>query len=596
MPFSCFNRRLLVLLSLVIQTPIIAFAAPDAAQIELELKRGQDNQRFRDAVQASSRTPQQARASKKNLLVDEPNCWPISSVVLSDDTDDRFTRQLKSTLVTFDISIYQADVGYDVSAYNSPAEPLCLGVKSIKKLKDELQNKLIDSGYTTSRVAIPKQDLTSGKLVFYVIEGELGNIKYTPNQTGKKSEGKPILSNIFPSVDNYLNLHMLEQGVDNLTRLGTVKSDMSIVPGAKKHTSDVLVSWEQRTIPLRVGLTADDAGSLNIGKYQGSTKLYWDNPLRMSDILSVSHTRSLLHRKDIREPSGKNYRTQSIAYGLSYSVPYKRFLLEYSRSTYNYSQAVQGFSSVIDYSGKSRNDKLKLTTLLFRNGRHKSNLIVSFWGDRSQSFINDLEIDVQERKNTGYTLGYDHTLISNTGYTSASIKYKKGWDKWGAIPAPEERFGDATSQMKVVTLDLARSKRFLLGNMPITLNNTLHYQWDGTPLLSQDKLSIGGRNTVRGFTKNSLTGERGVYLRTDAIFNYYRTHNYYFGFDYGRVGGKSTRIYKQPYIAGLAFGIKGRFFNKSSLTYDMFLSTPVSAPEYFDDKSWPSGFNVSYNF
>lgn len=571
-------------------------AVPDSGQIEQELKQGQDNQRVREAAPLVERQAGERLSSKSNYLVEEHNCWSISFVELLGEGDARFKRQLRSTLNSFNLSFYQADVGYGVSVYNTPKQPLCLGVQSIKKILDAFQNALIDAGYTTTRVVTPKQNLTTGRLVFEVIEGQLGEIKYKPALDASGLKRSPTLWNVFPVVDGVLNLHQLEQGVEHLSRLGTVRSDIRIVPGRKKNTSDVWVSWHQRKIPLRGSLSVDDGGSRSIGKYQATGSVYWDNPLHLNDILNISHTRSLLHRNDIEDVSGATHRTQSETYAFSYSFPYKRWMFDVSSSRYDYTQAIQGFSSVIDYSGESRNDKLKFNRLLFRNANHKADLILGFWSRQSKSYINDTEINVQRRKNTGYLLGYKHTITNDFSSVNAELLYKKGWRHWGTLRAPEEAFGEGTSLMDVVTVNVNVNKRTLLGDTPVSLNTNLTSQWNGTALLSQDRFSIGGRHSVRGFAKNSLTGDSGYYLRNDATFSYLPGHSYYLGLDFGSISGRNINNDSQRYMAGLVLGVKGRFFKRTPLSYEFYVSAPLEKPDFFAREGTPTGFNVSYTF
>ncbi|MGB1922136.1 MAG: POTRA domain-containing protein, partial [Alcanivorax sp.] len=53
------------------------------------------------------------------------------------------------------------------------AEGACLDMTGIKALQAKLSNRLIDKGYVTSRVLIPEQDVSSGKLVLLVVAGQV---------------------------------------------------------------------------------------------------------------------------------------------------------------------------------------------------------------------------------------------------------------------------------------------------------------------------------------------------------------------------------------------------------------------------------------
>lgn len=52
----------------------------------------------------------------------------------------------------------------------------CLGVKGINLLMSVLQNRMIDSGYVTSRVLAPPQDLTKGTLTLQLVAGKISQM------------------------------------------------------------------------------------------------------------------------------------------------------------------------------------------------------------------------------------------------------------------------------------------------------------------------------------------------------------------------------------------------------------------------------------
>ena len=86
------------------------------------------------------------------------------------------------------------------------------------------------------------------------------------------------------------------------------------------------------------------------------------------------------------------------------------------------------------------------------------------------------------------------------------------------LPAPEEEFGEGTSRMQIFTAGIDFTYPFTIGNQPFRFNTSWNGQWNGTPLTQQDKLSIGGRYTVRGFDGElSLSGEKVGYGEMSSV-------------------------------------------------------------------------------
>ncbi|WP_049611383.1 POTRA domain-containing protein, partial [Yersinia massiliensis] len=60
------------------------------------------------------------------------------------------------------------------------AQGHCLGAKGINLLMSEMQNRLIDHGYVTTRVLAPQQDLNRGTLALHVVPGKIRHVALTP--------------------------------------------------------------------------------------------------------------------------------------------------------------------------------------------------------------------------------------------------------------------------------------------------------------------------------------------------------------------------------------------------------------------------------
>uniref|UniRef100_UPI000B683A9B POTRA domain-containing protein n=1 Tax=Photorhabdus luminescens TaxID=29488 RepID=UPI000B683A9B len=159
----------------------------------------------------------------------------------------------------------------------------CLGAQGINRLMTQLQDQLINHGYVTSRVLVPRQDLRTQTLKLVMIPGNIRHIRYTPDSGKHIQRITP-----FPAREGkLLDLRDIEQGLENLQRFPTVQAEMNIVPAEQPGESDIVLDWRQSR-HWRVATYLDDTGSKSTGRYQGGLTFFLDNPLALSDLFYLS--------------------------------------------------------------------------------------------------------------------------------------------------------------------------------------------------------------------------------------------------------------------------------------------------------------------
>ncbi|KIQ31732.1 hypothetical protein RT97_14435 [Variovorax paradoxus] len=161
--------------------------------------------------------------------------------------------------------------------------------------------------------------------------------------------------------------------------------------------------------------------------------------------------------------------------------------------------------------------------------------------------------------------------------------------------APEEEFSEGTSRLKLYTADISLNAPFKLGEQKLRYSGLIRAQWNRTPLTPQDRFSIGGRYTVRGFDgETNLMGERGWLLRNDIGWAMGQSGaELYVGADYGHVGGRSTIDTLGRNLAGAVVGVRGQW---SKLSYDFFVGAPFSKPQGYRTAEVTLGFNLNAAF
>jgi hemolysin activation/secretion protein len=460
------------------------------------------------------------------------------------------------------------------------AQGHCLGGKGINLLMSTMQNRLVDHGYITTRVLAPQQDLTSGTLQLKILPGFVRQVKLTPDSGHYVS-----LFNAFPArAGNLLDLRDIEQGLENLQRLPTVQASMEIVPGEQPGESDILLHWQQAKI-WRLGASLDDSGTSSTGRYQGGLTLSLDNPLSLSDLFYISGTRALQPGND---KGSKNVTAH-------YSVPFRYAMLSVTANDYDYHQTVAGLNGDYRYSGNSQNLTVQLSRVLHRSGSQKTTFNYDILMRGAKNYINDTEVEVQRRRTSGWRVGLQHRHFIQQATLDAGISYQRGTRWFGALPAPEEYYGDATALSKIIQLTSQLNVPFALGSQKFRYNVQYQRQMSNTPLTPQDQFAIGNRWTVRGFDgERTLNANGGWTVRNELAWTTpVPNQELYLGADYGHVSGHGTDNLVGTTLAGSVVGVRGSAFNTG---YDLFAGVPLSKPDGFKTSPVTLGFNLNWNF
>lgn len=456
----------------------------------------------------------------------------------------------------------------------------CLGGKGINLLMAQLQNILIDRGYITSRILAPQQDLKSGVLRLVVMPGYIREARLTA-----QSDDYLWLASAFPATDGkLLDLRDIEQGLENLQRLPTVQASMEIVPGEAPGQSDIVINRQQERF-WRVDASLDDSGSNATGRYQGNLTLSLDNPLSLSDLFYLSGSHNL---------DGNGGKSSKNLTG-HYSVPlgYWQFVL--TASQYDYVQTVAGANGDYQYSGKSKNVDFQLSRVLHRSGSQKTTLSADVLAREQRNFINDTEIAVQRRQTAAWKLGLQHRHYLGNATLDSGVSYQRGTRWFGAQPAPEEQWGEATALSKILQFNAQLNLPFALGGQRFRFTSRYQRQMSSTPLTSPDMFSIGSRWTVRGFDgERTLTASHGWYVRNDIAWSTpLPGQEFYLGADYGEVGGAGSETLVGKHLAGGVAGLRGQYLRAS---YDLFAGIPLDKPDDFKTEPATFGFSVSWSY
>lgn len=236
---------------------------------------------------------------------------------------------------------------------------------------------------------------------------------------------------------------------------------------------------------------------------------------------------------------------------------------------------------------------MDIANTIYRDQGKKTALNAGLWLRQNCNYTGSAEIDVQRRRTAGWQLGVRQSILFPGATFNGAIHYKKGTRMLGADPVPEERFNEGSAKAGIWTLDAGWHVR-----LRWAWQNGLHAQYSGKRLISPDLLTLGGRNTVRGFSENnSISGNSGWYWRNTLSWTCQPGHQLYLGADMGQVWGKNTAWLRDKFIAGTAIGVRGTMNYHGNWQYDAFIGTPIrKSRDWKKTDRFVPGFSAGYHW
>lgn len=459
----------------------------------------------------------------------------------------------------------------------------CIGTQGIQVAVRKFQNGLIHKGYVTTRVGVPSQNLATGTLTLNVLPGLVQDIQFS----GDSEKRSSLITAMGVRTGDVLNLRNIEQALENFKRNPAVDVDIAIEPAAEEGYSNLIVSYREGK-RWRLQTSVDNAGIRATGRYAVGIVFSLDNPLRLNDQLYIS----INHNLPI---DGGSERKGSYGKRLNYSIPFGDWLFQASLGGFRYHQTVQGVNQDYIYSGKTESVELEARRMLYRDAYRKLGMHGKFMQRGSKNYIEDVEIGVQRRRVEILEFGLNYKQFIQSGVFQGNLAYRQGIKAFGALRAPEEAFGEGTSRFGLMLADMRWSQPFQLGGKAFHYDGLVRVQWARTRLTPQDRFSIGGRYTVRGFDgESNLTGDHGWLVRNELSFpGSIQGGSFYLGIDHGQISATADLRQVGKTLTGAVVGVRG---DSKNMSYEFFVGTPLKKPRQFRTGRVSAGFGLVFSF
>ena len=470
----------------------------------------------------------------------------------------------------------------------------CIGKNSINLIINSFNNEIIKSGYITSSASLATKSLKDAKLEFVINLGLIDDISINELDTQRNRASLFSAFGEYSHKNKLANIRDIEQALESLQNVS--KNDVSIkfLPSNRAGFSNIVITRAD-SFSLKAAISLDNLASKQSGKYQAMINLSTLNLLGFNEIFSFSRGKDVLKKYNVTNKfNGASDHGASNNYYYGFSIPFGYFMLEYEKSKYDYALNINAAYNLYTYKGRSESDSLSLAYTFYRDSNFKNSAYVKLFKRKNKNYLEDYELDNQARRNAGYELGVRSSYNSYNQAVSLKLAYKKGTGIFNSLPDPLEDSGEATSRFALINLNLNYKYKFKL---PLSYDLNLNARYGLNKLSLQDKFSIGGYYSVRGFDgESSLVGNHGVSIRNTLSYNYYKNNSIYAGVDAGMVRAASSDIKDKNTLAGYALGLRGNIKAYNNLSYDISVSKALYKPKSFESKSTNVNFIISYEF
>ena len=459
----------------------------------------------------------------------------------------------------------------------SPFEGQCISVKDINTLLSSVSNFYYERGYVTSRAYVPQQDMSTGLLNVLVIESRIESLELKKsNGAGERFE----LLTAFPTTSgDHLNLRNLEQGLDQVNRLGSNKATMEMIPGDTPGASNVVISND---VAKRYSFTlgTDNSGQVGTGELQNKLGFTYDNLFGINDFLAINGQIDGHRDGDAR---------QSRSGSLLYEVPFGYWTAELSLSYFEYAQAIDGFASSFQSDGTSESQSLSIKRLVHRDNLSKTSVGLKLQHKDNENFIEDTLIETSSRELTVASLDVTHIRRLLGGRAVFGFGYQRGLDLFDALDDSDRVIGDggALAQFDKFTASIQYQRPFKLFNRNAYYSFSGNAQHSDDILFNTEQISIGGQFSVNGFKDDGLSGRTGGFARQTFGIDVFSNNNNWvrwlgypqlaFGFDIGSVRTDDPTLDTFSSLISASIGLSGRI---EKVSYSVTYAEPISEPDF----------------
>jgi hemolysin activation/secretion protein len=412
-----------------------------------------------------------------------------------------------------------------VDSVTAPYENRTVTSAELQALRLELTRLYIDKGYVSSGVVLRNQEVKDGVVVFHAIEGTLAAVEILGDPHLRHDY---VAGRIHRNVQSPLNVVELQDALRFLQQDPNVgRLDARLAPGAEPGDSVLRVTIDEAP-RFHAGLGVDNhrassTGAEQVTLFGGARNLTgYGDELRVSASLSEGTVDG------------------SAVLSVPVTARNNKFQAYYSRSS---ADIIEDRFKTLDITSETETWGATFTVPVVERLNHRFGMLIGLESKNSKTELLGVPFSFSvgakngESKDAVGLLGVDWLNRGESHVAGLQGTYRHGFDAMGATifdpKTPEEALFNPTGADAVFDLMQAQGifiRRLNAMSVLQGLSDRAQIvsratgQFTNDPLLSMEKLAIGGVNTVRGFPENLLVRDNGFAVTLEVqlpVFDYH---------------------------------------------------------------------------
>jgi len=453
------------------------------------------------------KTPGVIKKEEKKEIEVLPPLPPEELKKQKDDIAAMSSVFIKSILVEGNTVLSDAQIAVIIKPYNNRK----VTIKELHDLRLELSKKYLALGYVNSGAILPDQSLVDGVVTYKIIEGTLTEVALSGNDGLRDNY---IKSRILDKIDQPLNVTELQTALKQLnqnSRIARVQAQLA--PGSALGTSVLNLDVSEAS-PYEARLRVDNHRAPSVGAERAVLTLIDRNVTGWGDQVVLSTSRS--------DGLGDTF----VSYDFPVNADDASVSVSYSRSDSSVSE--EPFDTV-NIDSKSNNASLGYDSPWINQVDRRISWSIGLDKRHSETTLDGSPISFSagpingETDSTSVRVGFEWVERSERQVLALRTTLRQGIDALGATINDDrepmaEGFGfiDAKyfpdGEFTTAVLQLQFARLFVHDWFGGEFQTRLTTQWASEPLLSLEKISIGGVNTVRGYRENQYVRDNGYHV------------------------------------------------------------------------------------
>jgi len=416
----------------------------------------------------------------------------------------------------------------------------------IEEIRHVLTLNYINKGYVNSGTILPDQAVSSGKIVFQIIEGRVSQVDIIDNKWFSK---KYLEDRLFLETNHPLNVELLQKSLQQLQqdhRIAHIQAELK--PGINLGDSLMNVRVEEKN-PFQVQLGFNNYQVPAVGSEQWMVNITHQNLTGHGDIFNVN---GLLSEED---------NTQiDVWYLFPITARDTTLTMRYLKSDFD---VTEGIFEDLDIRSESEIYQLTLRHPFYRTLTQEFALALSGENNRSRTYLLgepfSFSQGAENGKSVNTVLRFSQEWTYRTQKQVAALRsqFSLGINELDATihenGLPDGEFFSWLGQFqwarKFNTLD---TQLLFKGNLQLASDS----------LLGLEQIDVGGRYTVRGYRENQLVRDQAFITSLEArvplIQNKGWTEYLQVAafFDFGEAWNKSLDTPSPDNISSIGLGLR----------------------------------------